>query len=176
VLRSSNGGSTWDTVFPNVNVNTIAIDPVHPNVVYVGTQENGIAGSLDGGATWSNISGSAIVAPISKLLVHPMHTSHVFAATSGQGVFYSSNQGRTWTPMNEGLSDLNIVAMAIQSGAPHSVLAATFGGNGFVGTPRIVPEPHALAIAFLGVLGVLAAGRRKKLNAFLMSARAAKTS
>jgi photosystem II stability/assembly factor-like uncharacterized protein len=158
VLRTTDGGANWATVLPNVIVNTLAMNLSNDSVIFAGTEDNGILKSSDRGLTWQNVSGSAIVAPVSKILYHPSHDSVLLAATSGQGAFLSVNHGLTWTPANEGLADLNIVAMAMQSRAPNAVFAATYGGGGFVGSLEIVPEPAAVVLA-LTCVGMLVMGR-----------------
>lgn len=64
VFASTNGGATWSPSNSGITIRTggtgdaipifcLSIDPVHPNIVWVGTQNlRGIFKSTDGGATW----------------------------------------------------------------------------------------------------------------------------
>ena len=67
VFKSTNKGTTWtDTNFTPVIENTndayrmdgqkMAVDPNNPNVVYVGTPQNGLFVTTDGGNTWQSVS------------------------------------------------------------------------------------------------------------------------
>ena len=67
VYRSTDKGTTWTkTSFaqvvedPNVdyriNGQKMAVDPHNPNVVYVGTPQNGLFVTTDGGASWQSVS------------------------------------------------------------------------------------------------------------------------
>ena len=71
VLKSTNQGTTWtQTSFAQVNPNSsanpndsfaqygqkMAIDPNNPNIVYVGTELNGLFVTTNGGTTWSSVT------------------------------------------------------------------------------------------------------------------------
>jgi len=68
VFKTTDGGVGWEPVFddqPAASIGSIAIDPVNPNVVWVGTGEtfirsnvsigNGIYKTTDGGKTWAHL-------------------------------------------------------------------------------------------------------------------------
>ena len=65
--RSNDKGTTWTkTAFAQVTENPndpyrmngqkMAVDPNNPNVVYVGTPQNGLFVTTDGGASWQKVS------------------------------------------------------------------------------------------------------------------------
>ena len=67
VYRSTDKGTTWTktafaqvTESPNdpyrMNGQKMAVDPNNPNVVYVGTPQNGLFVTTDGGASWQKVS------------------------------------------------------------------------------------------------------------------------
>ncbi|MBV8372375.1 MAG: hypothetical protein JOY69_03875, partial [Candidatus Eremiobacteraeota bacterium] len=117
VWKSSNGGATWDPVFdkePAPAIGAVAIDPLHKNVVYVGTGESnprndvsygdGLFKSIDGGKTWSNV-GLRGTRHIARILIDPRNPSHVivgalgdvFADSADRGVYVSFDAGKTWS-------------------------------------------------------------------------------
>jgi len=131
VFKSSDGGVHWDPVFdgqPAASIGSMAIDPVNPNIVWVGTGEahirsnvsigNGIYKSTDGGKTWSHM-GLERTGRISRIRIHPTNPDIVFAAALGhlygpqqeKGVFRTTDGGATWERVlfadeNTGASDL----------------------------------------------------------------------
>jgi hypothetical protein len=67
LLKSVNKGATWSkTSFPTLSQDPnganrmdgekMAIDPINPNVVYAGTQHNGLFVTRDGGTTWQQVT------------------------------------------------------------------------------------------------------------------------
>jgi len=99
-----------------ITVGSIAVDPLAPWRIYVGTGEAnytsgsrsgaGILVSENGGNTWSMLStgpdDAFVGAHISRILVHPGFSNILFASTyrsigSGEGAIYKSeNWGETW--------------------------------------------------------------------------------
>ena len=96
LMKTTDGGSTWSDVLPNEDVSSVVVDPDNTQQVYAGTLAGTIYRSEDGGTTWSPVSGSTIVTPVSGLALDPQNSAHIWASTSGQGVFYSPDGGTTW--------------------------------------------------------------------------------
>jgi photosystem II stability/assembly factor-like uncharacterized protein len=116
VFRTTNGGLTWDDVWPANSVGAIgavAIAPHHPNVVWVGTGESaprndasygdGMWRSVDGGRHWKH-AGLPDSYAISRILVDP-HDPNValagvlgnpFVDSTARGVYRTRDGGRTW--------------------------------------------------------------------------------
>jgi hypothetical protein len=123
VWRTTNGGATWLPLTDNqcsLNTGSIAIDPVNPNIVYVGTGEPaqsngcGLLRSFDGGASWTEINGAGVLAPVNgsqttrayRIRVAPslagtQNTSVVLYAASN-GLHRSTNSGSAWTTVLTG--------------------------------------------------------------------------
>jgi hypothetical protein len=53
------------------------VDPLQPNIVYAGTQGDGLWKSLDYGDTWTRLDG--LPDTVQGLTVDPANNSHVFA-------------------------------------------------------------------------------------------------
>lgn len=118
---AGNGAEAWqrvETGFPVLGVSSIALDPVHPNVIYAGTGEVynvensspnvairvtrgtygiGILKSTDGGATWTKSLDWAYgqLRGVLDIKINPLRTSTVYAATS-EGLLRSWDAGATW--------------------------------------------------------------------------------
>jgi hypothetical protein len=116
VYRSDNRGSTWTrTAFtpvtgsdPNddyrMNGEKMAVDPVNPDVVYVGTTQNGLWVSADAGTSWSRVTSvPAGTGGITGIAFDPTSgqtsgkTNTIYAGSWGNGVYRSTNAGGAWT-------------------------------------------------------------------------------
>lgn len=128
VWRSTNGGATWsprtDTQC-SLNTGAIALDPVDPTIVYVGTGEPpasngcGLLRSFDGGDTWSEINGAGVLAPTNGSQTTRAYRIRIDRSTAGSrttttvlyaannGLHRSTNSGTTWTTVLPGaITDL----------------------------------------------------------------------
>ncbi|MBA3948768.1 MAG: glycosyl hydrolase, partial [Acidobacteria bacterium] len=116
VWKSSDGGTTWHSVFddqPVSSIGSLAISPSNPNVVYIGSGEanirgnvaagNGIYKTVDGGKTWTHVWKQE--GQIGTMVVHPKNADVAFAAVLGhafgpnpeRGVYRTQDGGKTWT-------------------------------------------------------------------------------
>jgi len=114
--KSSDAGLTWKPVFENQKVaaiGAVAISPVNPDVVWVGTGEgnarnsvsvgNGVYLTRDGGDSWEHL-GLDDTERISRILLHPRDPSTAYVAAMGKmwgeneqrGVFKTTDGGKTW--------------------------------------------------------------------------------
>lgn len=94
-------------------INTIAVDPRNPNVLFVGSQSvyldtfglGGIFKSTNGGLTWDTVGAPASV---SKIVIHPTNSNIVYAAlNSGNlmrpGIAKSTDAGESWFYADSGI-------------------------------------------------------------------------
>ncbi|MES2290525.1 MAG: hypothetical protein V4530_12390 [Pseudomonadota bacterium] len=96
------------TAAPNDNFRTsgrkIAIDPVNPDVVYVGSQTTGLFVTQDGGVTWarrtdvpaSTTAAGVLVAFDPKSPVVGGKTRGIYASSAGNGVYASVDGGASF--------------------------------------------------------------------------------
>lgn len=81
----------------------LALDPRDPDTLYVGTSDQGIFKSEDGGATWENLSG--IEHPrVTAVAVSPTDGA-VYAGTEPSALFVSRDGGTFWREL-EGMGNL----------------------------------------------------------------------
>jgi 20S proteasome alpha/beta subunit len=137
VFSSTNGGTTWtQTSFAQVNESSndeqrmngqkMAIDPNNPNVVYVGTPQNGMFVSTNGGATWQSVSAVPVSGTnsngeypgITGILFDPSSgvtggkTNTIYASSYGNGVYKSTNGGASWSRLSGGPTDVEYAAIS----------------------------------------------------------------
>ena len=95
VWKTTNAGTTWQPVFDaegSYSIGDVTIDPLNPDVVWVGTGENvsgrhvgwgdGVYKSVNGGQTWTNM-GLQASEHIGNTLVDPRDSDRVFVAAEG---------------------------------------------------------------------------------------------
>lgn len=119
VWKTVNAGTTYTSLFDgqgSYSIGCVVIDPVNPNVVWVGSGENnnqrsvsygdGVYKSEDGGKTWKN-KGLKNSEHIANVVVDPSNPNTVYVAAYGpvwsdggeRGVYKSTDGGDTWTPV-----------------------------------------------------------------------------
>lgn len=116
VFKSLNSGVDWFPIFDdqaNLTIGDIGIDPVNPNILYVGTGEAngghnnfpgiGIFKSVNSGETWMHI-GLDSTASIGRIIIDYKNPQRIFVAAVGsyftpnqqRGVYLSEDGGTTW--------------------------------------------------------------------------------
>lgn len=143
VLRSTNGGSTWETVnngLPAARVTAVAIDPFNPSVVYVGTA--GVYKSTDGGLTWVR-TGNGIPSTslgVAALAIDPSNPANLYAglfAAGGFGLVRSIDGGASWITMtNSILPKATFDGLVLHPTNPSVIYAASMNGGVFGSTDK----------------------------------------
>lgn len=77
-------------------INVIRFDPNNSNTIYIGAAGGGVWKSIDGGASWSDITSSIPVTSIADIAVDPGNSNNVYIAT-GDGYGYEA----TWQTDND---------------------------------------------------------------------------
>src|SRR5579862_3483417 len=114
IWKTSDGGASWIPMTDDqasLSTGAIALDPAHPDTIYVGTGEEnfnidaytgaGILKSTDSGVNWVNIVGPFSHQRIAALAVHPTDGMTLLAA-SNLGLFRSTDAGQTWSSVLSG--------------------------------------------------------------------------
>jgi uncharacterized protein (TIGR03437 family) len=73
----------------------VAVDPLTPNIVYAGTQNEGVFKSTDYGETWASV-GSGLSGAITFLTLDPAKSGRLFASTA-TAFYLSEDGGKSWT-------------------------------------------------------------------------------
>lgn len=106
-------------------INTIEIDPVHPDILYAGGAGGGVYKTTDGGATWTMLE--QIVSPseqIGDILLSPDDPQTVYART--HRLYKSTDGGANWN-LSEEIGGLTCVAISRQN--PLVLLVGTWDGK-----------------------------------------------
>ncbi len=173
VYKSLDSGSTWHSInagLPDGMITGLAIAPSAPETLYLSLRRVGISAlsggvykTTDGGKMWTRAGETT---PIGGLLaVDPGTPDVVYASDTyieGSGIFKSTDGGRRWRPINTGLTNLHVNAIAInpltptavyvsagewQEGAPGGVFESTDGGNRWHALTNGLTDLYVLALA-----------------------------
>jgi len=88
--------NSWSTNGPyDARVETIAIHPFDNQHIYIGTIENGIYESTNGGQHWVHMDSDSLEPNMRVIAIHPTGPDTMFAATV-RGVFRSNDAGENW--------------------------------------------------------------------------------
>ena len=132
--KSTDNGTTWSTntdLLPNLGVSGIAIDPLHPDTMYIATGDRdggdtysiGVLKSTDGGTTW-NPTGLTLqltnYARLTGMVIHPTQTQ-TLVVSSRAGIYRTTNGGASWTITQGG----SFQSLKSVPGAPHLLYAGT---------------------------------------------------
>jgi hypothetical protein len=94
------------------HIQTIALDPSNPEIIYAGVEVGTLLKSGDGGKTWEDI-GATISKDVHHVTVHPGKPERVFLASAddtppfdlrgGHGIYRSDDRGKSWRQVISGL-------------------------------------------------------------------------
>jgi photosystem II stability/assembly factor-like uncharacterized protein len=100
----------------------LAIDPLTPSRMYIGTASGGVWKSVDGGATWAPKTDDKFSLAIGALAIDPLSPNIVYAGTGeyvpgsdygyyyGRGLLRSTDFGETWSEI--GVIDFDLAEIA----------------------------------------------------------------
>ncbi|MCW5857036.1 MAG: hypothetical protein KIS63_02020 [Caldilineales bacterium] len=139
VYKTTNGTAaspTWvrvDTGSPGLPyryVTRLTIDRTNHNLVYAtfgGFSADNVWRTTDGGATWSDITGSGATglpdAPVRSLVIHPTNANWLYVGTE-VGVFASENGGAAWSLPQDGPANVSVDELFWMN---NTLVAATHG-------------------------------------------------
>ncbi|WP_282031495.1 VPS10 domain-containing protein [Winogradskyella eximia] len=103
VWKSLDGGTTWTVLtdnLANMDVYTLAIDPLNSSTYFWGSRNGSIFKSIDGGFTWSLHSSLPGGGQVNKILIDPTDTSKIYCSADGGGLYNSADGGLTWSTIS----------------------------------------------------------------------------
>jgi photosystem II stability/assembly factor-like uncharacterized protein len=128
VYKSTNGGGSWlPAGLSGEIVQSLAIDPVTPSLVYAATSTPGsLKISVDGGNNWSDASLPVTFFTLATTMTKP---GVLYTGTSSGLYIYETN---TWTQL--GLADQVITSVHIDPRQPDRIFAGTANNGAFYST------------------------------------------
>lgn len=92
-----------------------------PQRWYAATENNGIFRSSTYGSDWKSIMADLRLTDITGLIELPGDPNALAGSVYGQGVFRISASGENWEPMNEGLTNLDVVSIAVANNTLYAI-------------------------------------------------------
>jgi photosystem II stability/assembly factor-like uncharacterized protein len=110
----------------------IGIDPATPSTVYLGTKDDGVYSSDDGGRQWLSLRAGLddvrVTAEVQQIVFAPGPQKRVFLATA-MGIFESDAEGKSWQKRMAGITTvLMVTALAVDASRPDALYAGTSSG------------------------------------------------
>ena len=110
IYKSSNGGTSWDTVLSNGVTNFLYLDCDSLTSVYAANVSNGVMKSSNGGLNWINIPSSTFNSQNVNSVACGKN-GWVFVGTTLGGIYRSTDYGTSFT--NTALSGCTIVTITV---------------------------------------------------------------
>ncbi len=128
VFKSTDRGNNWTQINNGLNsleTNVLAVDPNNSDVLYLGTDDDGIYKSINGGENWEKLIPSASFG-VGDIVVDPQNSNNVYMGTVDYfrlsesrgvlgdfGVYKSTDGGTTWEEFNSGLNHLGVFSLEL---------------------------------------------------------------
>jgi photosystem II stability/assembly factor-like uncharacterized protein len=114
--KTADGGTEWKRITaPNIIVNDVLVDPLHPSHVLLATDRSGVLATNDAGSTWTASSRGFAHRQVSGLIVDRKSPRTIYTAVLNDkefgGVFVSRDGGASWSQINDGLAGRDVFTM-----------------------------------------------------------------
>ena len=143
LFRSKDGGRRWQQLrvdmveeCPNVGVprvTALTVDPADHRIIWAGVEVDGVRRSLDGGETWTRISGGLNDPDIHDMAVRPSGDGKTVLTSTPREIFASTDKGESWQGLGVGkhFGLPYCRGLALKTDDPNTVFVAT--GDGAAG-------------------------------------------
>jgi len=142
--KSENGALNWEAISGDLTggpypdkpsygtITTIDASRVNPQVVWVGTDDSHVQVTTNGGASWTDVSGSLPDRWVTRVVADPYDAQTALVTISGYQwsepmphIFRTTNTGASWTAINGDLPDVPVNDVIIDPHITDRLYAAT---------------------------------------------------
>jgi len=126
IHRSKDAGEHWEAIgLLGIGIRTLVQHPHKPNLLAVGTEDDGVFISEDYGKTWTQKINGLTHKTIYAISFVPQDPKIIYAGTFRGGIFKSTDGGNSWQSVNNGLRILDIHALVVDPQNLNTVYAGT---------------------------------------------------
>lgn len=126
IHRSRDGGENWEPIgLLGLGIRTLVQHPIQPNLLAVGTEDDGVFLSEDDGKTWQHKSNGLTHLTVYALAFTSQHPDIMYAGTFKGGIFKSIDKGESWQAVNNGMRVLDIHALLVDPNDHQTIYAGT---------------------------------------------------
>jgi photosystem II stability/assembly factor-like uncharacterized protein len=135
VYLSEDCGEHWMAAgLGGKGVRVVVQDPHDAIRFWLGTEEDGVFFSSDGGREWKERSAGLRHRTVYTIAVDPTRQDWIYVGTYGGGVYLSTDGGSRWEQRSKGLSDLQVHSIVVLPSDPRVILAGTLNKGLFRST------------------------------------------
>lgn len=139
LVKSDDGGENWSNLVSTCNTFvSIEIDPINPDIIYVGDVYNGILKSTDGGITWNYSNNGLTYSLMETITLNPTDPNILYVGGTGgdhDGGFYkSADGGQNWVALNQDFTCKEIQAIAVNPVNKNIIWVGTYKDGLFKST------------------------------------------
>ncbi len=130
LLKSTNGGSSFTSIKPDVDddgawITPFIMHPVIPDIIYSGYKD--VYKSINGGSSWTKISDSLTGGVnLNALAVASSNDNYIYASARNK-IWKTNDGGETWTDISDGIPSLYITYIAVSESDPNKVWVTLSG-------------------------------------------------
>jgi photosystem II stability/assembly factor-like uncharacterized protein len=127
-FRSTDGGGSWSTLGSIQDVLCMAFDPVDPLSFFIGTWDNGLLRTTDGGTVWEHADNGLPDHSITALAVAQDSPGTLYAAV-GWSIYKTTDNGQNWSLSQDLQTMADIPQLIVDPAVAGRVYAATTGAG-----------------------------------------------
>ena len=127
--KTTDGAQTWQALPTSpAPIQRLWIDDLNPGTIYaIGGGK--LYNNSDGGASWVQIGqalpNSQAITVFTVFIIDPRNPQRMYLGMDGEGVFATGDGGQNWRPLNEGLLDKRVRALAVDPSNSSHIFAGT---------------------------------------------------
>lgn len=130
VMKSKDGGTTWlPSGLANQVIWNVVINPQNSQVVYSGTDGDGVYKSTDAGSSWVHAQTGFKNVSATGVVTLPGDPNTLYVSTLWTGVRKTTNYGASWSDYNLNLNDRTIHGLVQHPTNPNLVYALGDSGG-----------------------------------------------
>ncbi len=132
VFISHDAAKSWKRAGLHVSkIRVIVQHPTKSNILFVGTEDNGIYYTENGGKWWKKAEAGIDNSTFYTIAFDPVHPDTMFAGGYVSGIYKSIDEGKSWRRSSKGLEDFSIHSIAVDPKESSRVYAGTIWGGIF---------------------------------------------